>query len=262
MIDPRWAQGALLEPNDARDHITQEDVTTNDVLIVISQSCDVVCGSFEIEPSVELHVGRPIEQIDGNNSFGKNPRVLDFETTINGNPRTLRILDYERKRIPRQILEDVLPIGAMPENDIRMVARWTANRYTRPALPDTFNERRSSAKSAITKLIRRDAKDVAGFYIALNTFDELPDGTEYQIAFMSITPKAIADDGNRFAKVVEVTKAVAALLKVPGILVVDVVARSAAEVSLEDIGLYKRLEFDYISERYGGERPIDQRADD
>ena len=100
-------------------------------------------------------------------------------------------------------------------------------------------------------------KDVTGFYIALDTLNELPRGIDYQVALMSIIPKPIADDVKRFAKVVEVTDAVAALLKVPGIAVVDVVARSAAEVSLEDIALYRRLEFDYISEGYGGERPIE-----
>ena len=257
MIDPQWAQGALVEPNDTRDHITAEDVTANDVLIVVSQSCDVVCASYELEPSVELHIGRPIEEIDGNNSFGKNPRALDLETTINGKARALRILDHERKRIPRQTLEDLLPVGCMPDDDIRMVAKWTANRYTRPALPDAFNGRRASAKDAITKLIRRVDKVIEGFYVALNTFDELPDGTDYQAAFMSITPKGIADDVNRFPKVVEVTNAVAGLLKVRGIAVVDVAARSASEVSLEDIAYYKRLEFDYISERHGGERPVE-----
>ena len=100
-MDPQWVQGALLDPNDTRDHITAEEVAANNFLIVISQSCDVVCASYEIEPSVELHIGRPIEHIDGNNSFGKNPRVLDLETTIKDEPRTLRILDHQRKRIPR-----------------------------------------------------------------------------------------------------------------------------------------------------------------
>ncbi len=257
MIDPQWAQGALLDPNATRDYITAEDVTENDVLIVISQSCDVVCTSYDLEPSLELHVGRPIEAVDGNNSFGKNPRALDFEPSINGNTRALRILNHERKRIPRQVLETALPMGLIQDGDIRMLAKWTANRYTRPALPDAFNERRASAKAAITKLIRRDAKDVAGFYVALNTFDELPDGTDYQIALMSITPKAIANDPKRFEKVVEVTKALEGLLKLRGIAVVEAVARSAAEVSLEDIALFKRLEFDYISERDAGEHPVE-----
>ena len=103
--------------------------------------------------------------------------------------------------------------------------------------------------------MRKEAKDVSGFYVTLDTFEELPDGTDYRIGLLSVTPKAIADDPKRFAKVIEVTAALENLLKVRGITVVEAIARSAADVSLEDIGYYKRLEFDYISERFGGERP-------
>ena len=257
MIDSQWVQGALLEPSATRNYITEEDVSETDVLIVISQSCDIVCVSYDVEPFVELHVGHSIGEIDGNNAFGKSPRVLDFQTTVNGGDRKLRILDRERKRVPRQVLERAVPIGVMPEADVRMVSRWTANRYTRPALPDAFNARRAKAKDAITKLASRDAKDVTGFYIALNTFDELSEGTDYELALLSITRKTIADDAVRFAGVIKVTEGIGKLLNDHGIRVVDVIARSAANVSLEDIALYSRLELDHLSERNGGERPVE-----
>jgi hypothetical protein len=258
LIDPQWAQGALLDPDAAREHITLGDVSENDVLIVISQSCDVVHVSYESEPDVELHVGRPIDAINGNNSFGKNPRTIDLDTTIDGKQRMLRILAHERKKIPRQALENIKPIGTIPDDDTYHLAKWTGNRYTRPALPDAFNKRRDKVKEAIAKLAKRDAKEVLGFYVALKTFDELPDGTDYEIFVLGVAPTVIANDHERFKKVISVTTAIANLLaSCPGITVIEHEARSAANTSLDDIRYFKRLDLDYISERDGGEKPVE-----
>ncbi len=225
---------------------------------MISQSCDVVHVSYESEPYVELHVGRVIDAIDGNNAFGKNPRTIDLETTVNGKPRMIRILAHERKKIPRQTLENIKPIGAIPEDETYRLAKWTGNRYTRPALPDAFNERRAKVKEAIAKIAKKDGKEVLGFYVALKTFDELPDGTDYEIAVLGVAPTAIANDPESFKKVVSVTTAVANLLATcPGITVIENEARSAANTSLDDVRYFKRLDLDYISERDGGEGPVE-----
>lgn len=61
-----------------RDELLR-DVTADDLLIIATQDCDLVCHSFETEPYAEIVIGRHVDTADGNCRFGKNPRRLQFE---------------------------------------------------------------------------------------------------------------------------------------------------------------------------------------
>jgi hypothetical protein len=61
---------------------TQLGLGLNEQYVVSSHPCDVVALDLDKEPSVELFLLKVIEKIDGNFSFGKNPRRLHVE--ING----------------------------------------------------------------------------------------------------------------------------------------------------------------------------------
>ena len=89
MVDPEWVQGALLHPTACKSNdLDGLDLGDRDVLIVISQSCDIL---HEDERHVEIHIGREIAEVDGNNTYRKNPRTLDLDTEIGGARRFLRI---------------------------------------------------------------------------------------------------------------------------------------------------------------------------
>ena len=82
--------------------------------------------------------------------------------------------------------------------------------------------------------------------------------SDYEIAVLGVAPTAIANDPDGFKKVISVTTAVANLLATcPGINVIQHEARSAANTSLDDVRYFKRLDLDYISERDGGEEPVE-----
>src|SRR3712207_4372483 len=78
----------------------------DDLLVIISQDCDVVCHSYELEPYVEILVARrlPPEARDGGRFHGKHPRRLQF--TIGGpeGERLYEINIHEKSRIDRREL--------------------------------------------------------------------------------------------------------------------------------------------------------------
>jgi hypothetical protein len=70
----KWQQGAILHPKDAK-RLLPETLET-DVLLVISQSCDLVHLKPDEEPWVELIRATRIDNGDGNYEHFKNPRKL------------------------------------------------------------------------------------------------------------------------------------------------------------------------------------------
>jgi hypothetical protein len=117
LVDREWVQGALLNPDTCKsDDLDGLDLADGDVLIVISQSCDILSDD---ERHVEIHVGREIPKVDGNNTYRKNPRTLDLDTEIDGARRVLRISQSDRKQIPRKRLAKSKRAGILREADIR-----------------------------------------------------------------------------------------------------------------------------------------------
>ena len=250
MSEPQWVQGALLDPSACEvkdlDGLTLE---VGDVLIVITQSCDIARHD---EQYVEVHVGRALDAVDGNNTHRKNPRTLDLDTEVNGTKRAIRILQSDRRKIPQTRLEKAPPIGLLPDADIRLLARWTAARYTRPALPDAFNRRRKASIEAIRKIASRSGVDLSGVWITLNSDAELPDGEDYEVFVLGTILHVAAIDVARRNVAFDATKEIAeALQRCIGIVVVDSETRSEKDVSIDEIKRFNGLELDHISERGG-----------
>lgn len=248
-------QGAVLPPTACKSgDLNGLDFADEDLLIVISQSCDIASDD---EHDVEVHVARAIAAVDGNNTHRKNPRTLDLDTEIAGVRRLLRISQAERRRVPRKRLAKAEPAGVLPEPHVQMLARWTAARYTRPALPDAFNERRRAARERVAKAAKRGGVDVSGVYVALNSELELPDDEPYEIFVLGTVPHDVAVDPRRWKTACAAVNEIVEALRGPGIVVVEADTRSEANVSLEDIKQFARLELDYMSER-GGIMPVEE----
>ena len=76
-----WRQGSLVSLQDIPKLYGEYDEAT--ILIVASQSCDIAQENLELEPFVELSIGRVISNLSGNFSYGKNPRKLHLEIRVN-----------------------------------------------------------------------------------------------------------------------------------------------------------------------------------
>ena len=147
-----WAQGAVIAPEAARALVFRVPMVVEDdaVLVVISQSCDVVQRSFEKEPWVEVLKARRTQEIDGNLAHGKHPRMVQFE--LDGVVHEASCND--RTMFPREELAKIEPDARrMGDHTIDMLSEWIAKRYVRPAFPDELNRRLDIQRSEIGKVL-------------------------------------------------------------------------------------------------------------
>jgi hypothetical protein len=134
----RWRQGAILRPDTVKRLV--QGVSKGDILIVITQSCDLVHHILEEEPWVELIRARRITKSDGNNEYLKNPRKLHLTDSILG---VLEILAHDRYRIPREALKNATPNGFLQDEPLHdSLQHFLARRYRRAAFATEFNDRK------------------------------------------------------------------------------------------------------------------------
>jgi len=249
-------QGSLLSPKDCKTADLRElNLSANDVLIIISQSCDVVFQSLEEEPYVEIHVARAIDSVNGAYSHRKHPRLFDFEETIDGEVCCFRCVDRERTRIPRRRLSKAAPKATLSAKNTQMLAKWTASRYTRPALPDEFNSRLRSSAEKISKLAKRNGKFLSGVYIGFLDESELPGEEPYQIFLLGSVEPDVAAGENLYHAAACFESIRAEINSIDGIDVLDAEVRSEDRISLDEVNHMYRMPFDYLSERSGDVTP-------
>lgn len=191
--------------------------------------------------------------MSGNNTFGKNPRLLHIGLQGTDVFQAFELGAAQRFFIPREILERYAPdeSQAISTNHIDHIRRWLANRYNRAALPDAFNERISSIwRDPVRRELKRKGKYISGLYIALVDWGELSHGEVYETGLLATmeTDDYITEDRR-----VEAGEALGwlatALSGCDGISLGDHELRSERDVSLDDRRNYVRLNFDDLSLR-------------
>ncbi len=152
-----WRQWSCVSPADitatlldASPDLT-EKVCPDSRLLIVTQDCDLVHHSFDNEPSVEACFCTPLpseEQVDGNQTAGKNPRTLVVLFSIDGEERWFRIRSNGKKLFPRQVLAPLTPDQSVVIQDdaTAILQRWLVNRIMRTAFPEAFNARTKKSR--------------------------------------------------------------------------------------------------------------------
>ena len=182
-VNHAWRQGSVLSVQIAANLATNSQVQpwgADDLAVIISQDCDVVNLSLVHEPYLEVHFARvlAIENKDGRYTEGRNPRTLQFFSSVSSALQLYSINVHQKCRVSRTILDGELPRHQLEESITDLIRRWTAKRYTRAALPDTFNERCKKARGRLEKILTDNGHFFPGIYLRLDPLDELgPDET-------------------------------------------------------------------------------------
>lgn len=245
-----WAQGAVIAPEAARALVFRVPMVVEDdaVLVVISQSCDVVQPSLEKEPWVEVLKARCAQATDGNFAHGKHPRTVQFE---------LEGVRYEaschdRSVFPREELAKIEPDKRrLTEHTIAMLADWISKRYVRPAFPDELNRRIDVERSEIGKVLKKYGGPISQILLHHTPDDELPRNQgDYTILLKLVMAQ---DDYADRAKKETALKAVLPLEKAlkacPGIKVADCSLSSESGITLDDLRYSAPWDFDYLTHR-------------
>lgn len=227
------------------------DLDPHAKLILISHDCDIVQGSYDLEPYVEFFVARPASKLDGAKTRGKNSRCLQLYMVVNGEEKLYEISVHEKHRDQRKILEHRSPEASccLSQRDIRMMSRWAGKRYSRPALPTAFNNRISGSAKKFKKALEQYGAEVSGIFIFfLESERELPDNETYRIIVRIVAPRAtLEDDREEQTLLTLVAKLKQAFASCSGIEVEEIKLDSDAEFSLEDWSSSKVWDYEYLS---------------
>lgn len=235
------------------DGVLPVDIGQEAKLIVISHDCDIVQPSLDAEPFVELLIAKPLpqEQKEGTFFRGRNSRKLQFWAQHGDARQLYEISAHDRYRSSRRLLEHQQPDRSirLDHRSIATLAAWFAKRYKRSSFPTAFNNRiPNKIWKKIRKALGQDGDDVL-IFMGLNSWDELPQDSPYQVFVRVVVPQEAIENDLREQNASAVVAALEALLpQCPGIEVMDAVLESEKDFSLED--LYNTIEwdtFDYLS---------------
>jgi hypothetical protein len=152
-----WRQGFLL-PAEAIESIglSHPESQTETLVIVATHDCDLT-QLPDREPTIEVVVGRKIQNLEGNFTHAKNSRTLHIEFE-NNEPLLAEFSSTEKRIIPKNVLLNYEPesnASLSPAAKATFQA-WLASRYRRSAFPDAFENRLKEAKlhEKITKAVK------------------------------------------------------------------------------------------------------------
>jgi hypothetical protein len=177
-----WRQGSLLTTEAAGAFALRSKAdSARTAVMVISHDCDLAQDP-EAEPSVELIVGRFIDESDGNFMHCKNLRLLHLRCSAGANICNVELDARQRITLPKSTgdelgLDTFSPNSsyAMSGTEKRTLQRWLALRYSRAAFPDEFNRRLGDETGVAERLAR--AFKTTGRYIP-GVFFDVDDGIE------------------------------------------------------------------------------------
>lgn len=245
IINNGWSQSAVI-PESLRAVINQnasQSIKDDDVLIVLSQSCDLIHHDYDNEPYVEVIIASPLnsDKLDKSLFDSRNPRVLQLHIIIDGNQHLFQIKSHNKISFPRNLLEDHKPrenIKILGSN----IPMWIGKKYFRPALPNNFNSRFN--QEAVKKILKKNHEPIERFFLNLKSFKELEDDEIYEVEMLGVvSDKAKMVDANKLMFDLE-----AAMNKCTGIKALNFQARMEDDISLAVIRKYLAwTPYDYLS---------------
>ncbi len=247
-----WQQGSVL-PEVLVKQLAAEGVAHVDdgsLVVVLTQDCDLVHASYEVEPNVELIVGTLLQRADNGLRHGRNPRRLHLDVEQAAANAAVGFSVHQRLVVPRSLLEDHKPHDTIRvgRDERRLLCEWVAKRYIRAAFPDAFNERAQAAYRKVEKELKRSGEHVTGLFLMIDPDEERAPEDSYRVVLRVVARSEALSDEKAEVTLVRVAKAIAdALTSCEGIVVEDHQLVSEAEFTLEDLRFFKRWDWDYRS---------------
>jgi len=246
-----WRQGDFVEPKDlASLNISVSDKTR---VIVISHSCDLAGTD---EESAELLIGEIVLQSQHSN--GHSIKWLDVTSRCATAEEIVRFKITDKTQIDKTKLLELAPSRfKLGRNELSILKRWLAQRYSRAEFPDSFIARlNSNLGGSFEKWAKKHSAALTGVYFGLIDDAEITDENEsYELKIFLVFASAIAEnETNALSAQSELNK----LFNHVGnqsIKLVGCILRSDAEFDIKSANTYKRWRFEHRSIK--GE-PLDQ----
>lgn len=207
--DTPWRQGSVIASDAIQVlGLVHPESPGSTCAVVISHDCDLANESLDIEPNVEVIVGRRLLKGDGNYFWAKAPRVLHIDVLQNGAATVVELIATAKCIVPKQALAAFSPDGsyAFPGKSLSALRSWLAVRYNRAAFPDPFVVRLSQAKvdKRLAKIIEPVGNLLSALYFNVDGGEEIDrsDGSAYDLSIVLAYPPG--DDPQQSADKVQI----------------------------------------------------------
>lgn len=249
--DQGWRQGSFIKPETILKLIdsieTAFTISTDDLLIVASQSCDVASSQEEY---IELSIVRalPFEKFEKAYSHNRHPRVLHIKASSNNSDEkiALKLQAHEKIQIEKRFLEEYTPDSSidLSEETLNQYVDWLAGRYKRPALPTKFDQLIAiSDRKGKRKKVAKQANDhLTGIYVEIYPNRDISDNETYLVNLLGIV-----SDEQSITSATDALNKYADILKDAGMDVSTPKVGTEFQISLGTLRQYQRVNFDYLS---------------
>jgi hypothetical protein len=150
-----WRQGSVIAAADlaalAPKFVTADpafQLPAAPVVLVCSQTCDLVNDTLAVEPVVDLVIGELHAEPDAPRQRNQHPRELDIELQRAGEPMNVRLYMRMRVMLAREHLLGLSPCAqtTLSAESLHTLVLWLRDRFSRTALPDEFVQRYKGEK--------------------------------------------------------------------------------------------------------------------
>ena len=242
-----WRQGAIIDNNSSIEAIINNaqgykspNTQLPDLLVIISQSCDMLHQKIDEEPYIVLIAGYFNKERKGYLFYGKNPRRLQIEH----HKRIIGFSAHDIFVILKESFEEVNPKQgsiALAKAEVKQIINWISRRYARAAFPDEFNSRLARANKIDKAKKNQLMESVSLIYIDI-TDEELKNDQNYETTMII---------GVKHGSNQEIRDQVDSLFyktfNVPGIDT-EVIVLDENDITYETISTHKRFfDWDYRS---------------
>ena len=186
-----WRQGDILTTDGAKTlGLVHPESADDTAVVVISHDCDIV-QKIDIEPTVEVIIGREIDKPDGNYLNAKSARTLHLPFTVGSdNSITIELSATLKRQIDKSSLLSQQPTATLKPSfdERRILQRWLAIRYFRAAFPDEFVARLSAfgIEERIKKILASSQAHLTAVYVDLDQGAEIERNGEDDLYTLSI----------------------------------------------------------------------------
>jgi hypothetical protein len=198
-----WRQGSVL----SNENFTAACLTNPnnfDLAIAISHDCDIandkITNGMYVEPVVEFVFARIIEKQDGNNTYGKNPRILHLGCIHEGKSIVIELVALGKRILQKDVLTAFEPDESYDLYSSRQILQsWLAARYRRHALPNSLVERLRDFLTYVDKQGKQHSAGILSFRVKYEPKDELTSDEPYEFWLNII----YSNDNSDYASIVE-----------------------------------------------------------
>jgi len=265
-----WRQGRLLTQEAIKATGLSHPQNPDDTMVIVaSHDCDLT-QTPDREPYVEVIVGHQISEVDGNNTYAKNPRTLHIEFQ-NDKSILCEFFITEKRSIPKEVLADFVPHSdaSLAPADLYAFQCWLAARYSRSAFPDEFERRLNEANltEKIVKAVKPSSSAIKAILFDISGGPEIAQGLD-DIYLLDIILLYASEPDALHAEVIakkvanKIKDAFSAKLfdKKSGnwrsieLRYIDAISDEVMTVRTAEI--YKKLRLDYLSLRSDPQQPV------